>query len=166
MVALLAAGCAPVLAPPGTTVERVDLVRLAGPWYEIASTEPWWETGCVCSRVYFLVHGQEVVLQRTCRDGGPEGALRRFTGRGRALEGSNGAQLALSFWWPWESGHWVLALDPDYRWVVLGTARQDQLWVLSRERTLDPADYLRALATARDKGWPAGRLVLSEQPCP
>ncbi len=166
LVALLAAGCAPALAPPGTTVERVDLVRYAGPWYEIASTQPWFQRGCVCTMAQYLLHGDELVVQNTCRDGGPEGDLRRATGRGRALEGGDGAQLAISFWWPWEAGYWILALDPDYRWAVVGAPSQDHLWVLSRQRTMDPAEYLRAVAIARDKGWPADRLVLTEQPCP
>ena len=57
---------------------------------------------------------------------------REATGQAYAVEGSNNARLRVSFFWPFFGDYWVIGLDPDYRWAVVGEPGRRWLWVLSR----------------------------------
>ena len=39
--------------------------------------------------------------------------------------------------------YWVIALDPDYRWVMVGAPSRDYLWILARTPALDEKTLLR-----------------------
>jgi len=63
----------------------------------------------------------------------------------------------LPFVW---ADYWVIALDPDYRWAVVGGPDRDYLWFLAREPVVD-ADTLETMKShARRMGYALGPLVL------
>jgi apolipoprotein D and lipocalin family protein len=58
----------------------------------------------------------------------------------------------------------IFALDPDYRWAVVGTKDGGLLWVLARERRLAPDTYAAILTQLREKGLATSGLSLVPQP--
>jgi apolipoprotein D and lipocalin family protein len=38
----------------------------------------------------------------------------------------------VSFFWPFEGDYWVIALEPDYKWAIVGEPSGRYLWILSR----------------------------------
>ena len=74
------------------------------------------------------------------------------------MEGSDGARLRVSFFWPLYGDYWVLGLSPDYRWAVVGGPRRQHLWIFSRTPTMAVSDYTAALAIARREGFDTTRL--------
>ena len=56
--------------------------------------------------------------------------------------------------------YWVVELDLDYRWAVVGGAGHDQLWVLSRAPRMERATFEAIRARAARRGYPVERLVL------
>lgn len=162
---LLLAGCATAPAPPGVAVEQVNLVLYQGRWYEVASSHPWFEEGCVCAKADYLLHGEELVITNTCRRLNARGEERKRTFVAKPVPGRGNAQLTLHFRWPFKGGYWVIGLDPDYQWAVVGSPDRQNLWVLAREPRLDPALFLRLLEMAKLKGYDTSRVRLSEQGC-
>jgi apolipoprotein D and lipocalin family protein len=79
-------------------------------------------------------------------------------GRAYAVEGSGGARLRVSFFWPFYGDYWVVGLSPDYRWAVVGSPGRDYLWLLSRTPAMAPGDYDAAVAIARREGFDTSRL--------
>ena len=41
-------------------------------------------------------------------------------GSATVVEGWNNSRLKVSFFWPFKADYWVIGLDPDYRWAVVG----------------------------------------------
>jgi apolipoprotein D and lipocalin family protein len=56
--------------------------------------------------------------------------------------------------------YWVVELDPEYRWAVVGGPSRDYLWILSRTRTMARAEYDAIVARAAQRGYPVDALVL------
>ena len=50
---------------------------------------------------------------------------------------------------------WVVGLDPDYRWALMGTPTRRRLWLISRTPRLGPAEYDRAMGIAAAQGYDA-----------
>ena len=93
-----------------------------------------------------------------CRNAAADGAERVAEGRAYVVEGSRGARLRVSFFWPFYGDYWVIGLAPDYRWAVVGDPRREYLWVLSRTPAMAEADYAAAVEVARREGFDASRL--------
>lgn len=160
----LVAGCAgPAPAPPGMTVPQVNLVLFQGRWYEIASTRPGFEAGCVCSKADYLLHREDLVIQNTCRQLVPSEEEKSRTYLAEPVPGTGNAQLILHFRWPFKGGYWVIGLDPEYQWAVVGAPDRQNLWVLSRQPRLDPGLLVQLLEQA--KGFPVERVKMTEQSC-
>jgi apolipoprotein D and lipocalin family protein len=72
----------------------------------------------------------------------------------------------VTFFWPFSGDYWVIVLDPEYRWAVVGEPDRKYLWILSRTPQLPAADYDQAISAIRAKGYDPSKLVLTHQlPC-
>jgi apolipoprotein D and lipocalin family protein len=56
--------------------------------------------------------------------------------------------------------YWVVELDPDYRWAVVGGPSGKYLWILARTPSMDRAQYEAIRARAARRGYPVDQLVL------
>jgi apolipoprotein D and lipocalin family protein len=68
------------------------------------------------------------------------------------------SQLLLTFYRVFRGRLWVIGLDHDYRWALMGTPSRRRLWLISRSPRLAQADYDRALAIAAGQGYDAARV--------
>jgi apolipoprotein D and lipocalin family protein len=151
------------------TVLSVDLQRYAGTWHEIARLPNRFQAQCAA----------EVTATYTPRDDGTVGVVNRCRTKAGTLDAAEGlarpqddtnTKLTVSFlpsalrWLPFGRGdYWVIALDPEYRWVMVGEPRREFLWVLAREPVM-PQDTLESLlGQAREAGFPVERVMLSAQ---
>ncbi|MCK8784477.1 lipocalin family protein [Roseomonas sp. NAR14] len=158
----LLAACATPADPP-RTVARVDLARYLGTWYEVARLPNRFEDAD-CRDItaeYGLRPDGRIGVVNTCRK--PDGRVDRAEGSAYAVEGTNNSRLRVSFFWPFYGDYWVIGLDPDYRWAVVGAPGRDYLWVLSRTPVLPPAEYEAALGVARREGFDLNKLILPAQ---
>jgi apolipoprotein D and lipocalin family protein len=159
------AGCAsPGGYPPLATVEAVDLQRYAGRWYEIAGIPNRFQRDCVATRATYAPRedGRIDVLNE-CRDGSLDGPWRRIEGVAYPAEPGATSRLKVRFFWPFAGDYWVMALDPEYRYALVGHPSRDYLWVLSRTPALDEAVYRRLLAVAAAQGYDLERIRATPQ---
>lgn len=164
LVTAILTGCTATRAPL-PVVPHVDLARYAGRWYEIASFPMRFQRGCVATQAVYTAAGDGVVrVENSCRDGAFDGAERRIEGTAAVVDPETNAKLAVTFFWPFRGDYWIIALDPEYRWAVVGHPSRDYLWILSRSRTLDAETYERLVAEARGLGFPVERLTRTPQP--
>ena len=170
LLALLALAACAVPQPDASTpspVVGVDLQRYAGTWHEAARFPQRFQDSA-------SLRCEETTATYTPR---PDGKLevlnacvnalavgrpgREARGVAYAVEGSNNARLRVSFFGPFYGDYWVIGLDPDYRWAVIGTPDRDSLWFLSREPRMPPADFAAAQAVARREGFDLSRLQVA-----
>lgn len=158
-----AAGCAVPPRDAPRTVASVDLARYAGVWHEVARFPNRFEDGpgLLCADVtatYTPRPDGRIGVVNRCRNAAENNAERSVEGRAYAVEGSGGARLRVSFFWPFYGDYWVIALAPDYRWALVGDPRREYLWLLSRTPDIAPADRAAAVEAARREGFDVGRL--------
>ncbi len=167
--ALLAATVATAAgaAQPDASVAALDLKRYAGRWHEIARLPMFFQRKCVSdiTATYTLQPDGTVGVRNACR--ARDGSQQVADGVARPVAGQPG-QLEVRFaprWLSWAPGvwadYWVIALDPEYRWAMVGGPSRKYLWILSREPRMSQArfDALRAEAAAR--GYPVDALVIA-----
>ena len=148
-------------ADPLRTIATLDLARYVGVWHQIALLPNRFQSQCIgdtTAEYQLRADGRLDVINR-CR--AANGSYDQVTGIARhaAHATSPGvfevrfAPAWLSFL-PWVWGdYWILALDPDYRAVLIGSPNRQYLWVLAREPHLDEAVYARYLDLARTQGF-------------
>ncbi|MNL74745.1 Outer membrane lipoprotein Blc precursor [compost metagenome] len=79
------------------------------------------------------------------------------------MEGSNNAKLEVTFFKPFKGDYWVIGLDPEYRWSVVGTPDRKYLWILSRSPQLPKEELDKALAAAKAQGYELDELRYTPQ---
>jgi len=82
---------------------------------------------------------------------------------GVSSDGSANSRLKVSFFWPFQADYWILGLDSEYRWAVVGNPSRQNLWVLSRTARLPPELLEAALASARAQGFDLSQLRYTPQ---
>jgi apolipoprotein D and lipocalin family protein len=152
--------------PPLEVVEPFDLDRYLGRWYEIASYPQRFQEGCVATTAtYSRREDGRIRVLNACRDGSFDGEPRRAEGVASVADPAGSpAKLKVSFFWPFRGDYWVIALDPDYRWAVVGHPSREYLWILSRTPRLESAVYDGILARVRAHGYDLERLNRTPQP--
>lgn len=166
LVLALASGCAargPDRAPL-TTVDSVDLQRYLGKWYEIASYPAWFARGCTATTAeYSLLPDGNIEVINRCRKGNIAGPVRESKGRAQVVDTVNNTKLAVTFFPPFKGDYWIIDLDEDYQWAVVGVPDRDYLWILSRTPTMDAALYAEIQARVAAQGFDPLRLQKTPQ---
>ena len=177
-VALALALLAPLAAPaqtatasaPPQTIERLDVARYMGTWYEIAKYPNWFQRKCatdIHAQYRQREDGQLDVINR-CRQA--NGEVIEAVGRARQDGPAESPKLEVRFapawlsWVPLVWGHyWVIDLDPAYQLVAVSEPSREYLWVLSRTTTVDAVAYQALLARLKVQGFDLSKLELSVQ---
>jgi apolipoprotein D and lipocalin family protein len=151
-----------------TVVEDVDLTRYLGLWYEIAKIPVWFQKGCAggTSAEYSLLkEGVVSVVNRCCTE---EGKLKEAKGRAWVVDKKTPAKLKVSFvsligFWLFGGKYWIIDLDPDYKYTVIGHPNRELGWILSRTPSLSE-DVLQGIAERlKDKGYDFAQFEMTNQ---
>lgn len=167
LLALLAAAT-PVAAAtlPNEPVRSLDLHRYAGQWHEIARLPMYFERRCLSgvTAVYTPNPDGTIRVQNTCRTRSGQMAI---TGVARIKDGQPGA-LEVRFapgWLSWLpvswADYWVIEVDADYQWAVIGSPRRKHLWILARNTSMDRALLETLTEHSRQRGYDVGPLMIT-----
>lgn len=150
-------------APP-RTVAHVDLERYVGTWYEIASYPQRFQRGCTATTAVYTLRedGMIQVLNRCNRDS-LDGRETIGRGRARVVDQASNAKLKVTFFWPFWGDYWIIDLDREYRYAVVGHPSRKYLWILSRTSTMDPLVYSGILERLTAQGYNVARLRVTLQ---
>ena len=111
---------------------------------------------------YTLRPNGTVDVLNECRKANGKVTRAHGTAKLATRDGSN-SKLKVTFFWPFSGRYWVLDLDPEYRWAMVGTPDRKYLWVLSRTPKLDPEVLERLLARAHQMGYSTERMIYTKQ---
>jgi apolipoprotein D and lipocalin family protein len=145
------------------TVGLVDLARYGGAWFEVARLpnrlQDRADMRCVDVTATYspLADGTMTVVNR-CRNAADGGRDVIMEGHARSVAPGND-RLRVTFFWPIFADYWIIGLDEQYRWSVVGSPDRRFLWVLAREPELSALAYDKALAAAGRERYDIGRLV-------
>jgi apolipoprotein D and lipocalin family protein len=148
-------------------VDALDLARYSGTWHEIAHLPMFFQRQCRDSitATYTPQPDGTIQVRNACRT--KDGTQDESIGVARPVEGRPGA-LEVRFapdwlrWLPWVwADYWVVELDPDYQWAVVGGPSRKYMWILSRTPAMDPALFEQIKARAAQRGYPVQALVMA-----
>jgi len=145
---------------PLATVPSVDLDRYYGRWYEIARLPNRFQAMCVSdTQATYRAEGAAVAVVNQCRTA--TGRIEQADGIAKVVAGSRGARLKVSFFRPFYGDYWILDLDPDYRWELVGEPGRQYAWILAREPKLDAATQAALLARAAELGFDRQAFIMT-----
>lgn len=146
-------------APPLAVVDEVDLDRYLGTWFEIASYPAWFAKNCTgVTAEYSLREGGGISVVNRCYKGALDGKLKEARGRAKVVDPESNAKLKVSFFGPFWGDYWILELDSEYQWVLVGEPKRKYLWILSRTPSLDQDTLDEILSRLPEKGYSRDRL--------
>ncbi|XP_010265652.1 PREDICTED: temperature-induced lipocalin-1-like [Nelumbo nucifera] len=141
-------------------VKGLDLQRYMGRWYEIASLPSRFQPkeGINTRATYTLnSDGTIHVLNESWSSG------KRASIEGTAYKvdpASDEAKLKVKFYVPpflpiipSVGDYWVLCIDDDYQYALIGQPSRKCLWILCRQNYLDEDTYNQLLQRATDEGY-------------
>ncbi len=141
------------------TVQTFDVARFMGKWYEIARYDHRFEEGMTrVSATYTLLDdGRIEVLNSGCKDG----KYKEIKGKAKQPNPADPGKLKVSFFLWFYSDYYVLILDPEYRYVVIGSSSDKYLWIMSRQPDLAEEVIRDLLYQLRERGYDTDKLVYS-----
>lgn len=148
---------------PNEPIAALDLERYLGTWHEVARLPNRYQDDCKTgtTATYFRDERGEIVVRNRCITAAGEalsidGVAREVVSRSGNLQVRFAPRWLA--WLPVWGDYWVLDLDPDYRWAVVGGPTRKYLWVLAREPNLHADTFARIRARAAARGYDVTRL--------
>jgi len=145
---------------PPQVVKQVDLQRYLGVWYEIARYPNRFERDCVAATAtYSLRDDGKIDVLNQCRHKTLDGKPKAVKGKAWIVDPVTNAKLKVSFFWPFSGDYWIIDLDDDYRYAVVGHPERKYLWILSRTPQMDEETYTSILTRLRTQGYDPAKLI-------
>ena len=147
-------------------VAKVDLKRYQGLWYEIARLPNFFERKLKCASATYTLRddGKITVLNKGNYIDDP-GKTAESEGVAWIPDKESPAKLKVRFFWPFSGNYWILYLDENYKYVLVGEPNLKYLWILSREKKMDDRTYNMLLQLAIDNGYDVNAIIKVEQDC-
>jgi lipocalin len=149
-----------------SVVTSVDLNRYKGTWYEIARLPNSFERNLKCTTANYTLRddGKITVLNQGHYITDP---AKKSSAKGVAWipDKNVPAKLKVRFFWPFSGNYWIIDLDKDYNYVLVGDPSLKYLWILCREKKMDESTYNMLLRKATDNGYDVNPIIRVEQDC-
>ncbi len=122
--------------PSIKSVQKVDLDRYLGSWYEIARYEHRFEKDCKnVIATYSIKENKKIEVINSCTKITTNNKTEAI-GEAYVVDNTN-SKLKVSFFWPFYGNYWIIMLDEDYSYAVVSEPSKKYLWILSRDKKLD-----------------------------
>lgn len=147
-----------------TVVKEFDIERYLGKWYEISRYDHSFERGLVgVTAEYSLREDGRIKVVNSGYKGTLNGRRSEAVGKAKIPDPNVPSKLKVSFFWFFYADYFVLELDKNYQWAVIGSSSDKYLWILSRSPEMEKTLYDELLNKIRNRGYDVTRLIRVEQ---
>jgi len=147
-------------------ISSVDFKRYQGLWYEIARLPFYFERKLKCCTATYTLRedGKITVVNRGYNIDDPQ---KKSESEGIAWipDKKSPAKIKVRFFWPFTGDYWILYLEENYRYVLVGEPGLKYLWILAREKKMDDRTYNMLMQIAIDNGYDVNSIIRVEQDC-
>ena len=146
------------------TVKELDLDRYMGTWYEIARFPHSFEKGLVGVTATYSKRddGKIKVINKGYKNS-LDGKLKIAEGKAKIPNVNEPAKLKVSFFWFFYGDYFVMELEDNYQWAVIGSDSDKYLWILSRTAQMEDATYQMLLEKIKNRVYNLDKLIKVEQ---
>ena len=145
-----------------STVKQLDIPRFMGKWYEIARYEHIFEKGMthVTAEYSLEPNGKIRVVNRGIKNG----KQKEIVGKAKQPDPTEyPGRLKVTFFLWFYADYYILELDDDYQYALIGSSSDKYLWILSRTPEMLPSKLNELLENIRKRGYDLSRLIFVEQ---
>lgn len=152
------------------TVGQVNLEKYIGLWYEIAKIPNSFQKQCDCGTTaqYSLRADGRINVVNTCVK--TNGSLSQASGVARVIDTKSNSKIKVSFvslfgihlFW---GDYWIIGLDRDYQWAIVGNPTRKYGWILSRSPQMSQDELQQLFTQLRVQGYHPEDFQLT-RPCP
>lgn len=155
---------------PLHVVEKIELDKYLGVWYEVARKPMYFQNKCDrdVSATYTLNENGNIAVDNRCY--AQDGKLNQSSGEAFVQNAPFNSKLKVSFlpesirWLPVGRGdYWILKIADDYQTVLVGEPKRKYMWVLSRSAQPDPAVVKEYLDYAQSVGFDLSDIIHTKQ---
>lgn len=151
-----------------TTVDHVDLSKYAGTWYEISKIPNSFQDHCIKNTTanYKINEDGDIIVINRCID--EDGEIDDAEGLAIIVDKETNSKLEVSFvnllgWHLFWGDYWILGLDKDYKYAVIGTPSRKYGWILSRTPQMVDSDLENCYKIFEKNGYDRSKFELSVQ---
>lgn len=143
------------------TARNVDIKKYMGLWHEIARFDTSFQKGKRNSQAFYKLNPDGTVsITNSAVD--KNGRKVSASARGYAPDGKDFSKLRISFFRPFYADYFILELDENYQWAIVGGSGKKYLWILSRTPQMDEETLNKALELVKKRGYDASKLLFNE----
>lgn len=143
---------------PPVTVDYVDLQLYSGLWYEIAKIPNSFQDHCIygTSAEYFIDKDGDITVINSCYE--EDGNLDVAEGIAQVVDETTNSKLEVSFVSffgirPFWGDYWIIGLDKDYKYAIVGHPKRKYGWILSRTPSLPDETLNLIIEKLKDQGY-------------
>jgi lipocalin len=149
-----------------STVEHVEIQKYLGLWYEIARLPNNFEKGLECvTATYTLKDNGKIQVLNKGHSINKENVSKSAKGTAWVPDDKHPGRLKVTFFWPFSGNYYIMALDENYQYALVGDPSRKYLWILSRTRALDDDIYAKLMDHAREDGFDIDKVIRVDQSC-
>jgi apolipoprotein D and lipocalin family protein len=149
-----------------SAVSTIDLKRYSGKWFEIARLPFSFESKLKCiTATYTLRADGKINVENAGRLISKPEKINIAKGKAFIPDKNAPGKLKVQFFWPFNGNYWIMYLDENYKYVLIGEPSFRYLWILSRENRLDETVLQMLRKKATDAGYDLTKLILTVQDC-
>ena len=147
-----------------TVVNDLDIERYLGKWYEIARFDHRFERDLVgVTATYSYRDDGMIKVVNSGYKKTLQGERSEAIGKAKVPDLNIPSKLKVSFFWIFYGDYFVLELDEDYQWAVIGSSSDKYLWILSRIPQMENSIYTELLNKLTERGYDVTKLIMVEQ---
>jgi apolipoprotein D and lipocalin family protein len=151
-----------------TVVDSVNITKYAGLWYEIARIPNSFQKNCsgIVTAMYELRQdGKLNVINRCTRE---DGSSSKVKGIAKIVDPESNARLKVSFvqilgislFW---GDYWIIGLDENYEWAIVGSPGRKYGWILSREPEMADSTMQKIFTLLETKNYNPAEFILTNK---
>lgn len=156
-----AAFVALLAAAPAAAADKVEMTKMMGRWYEVARVPNAFQHGCEAGASDWTPQPGGFAVVQSCWKA--SGAAK--TWKGKATADPAGQKIRMTFFGGVVSQDYkVLEHRVDQGWIIMATANNKYVWLMSQKPTLPGAVKAQAVARIRQLGFDTARLEFPGPP--
>ena len=143
-----------------TVVKELDINKYLGTWYELARLDHSFERNLVGVKAeYSLREDGKIKVVNSGYKKTLDGKYSEAIGKAKIPDPNIPSKLKVSFFWNFYGDYFVMELDKDYQWALIGSKSDDFLWILSRKPKVADELYEELLNKLRKRGYDTEKLI-------
>lgn len=144
------------------TVDNLDLARYQGTWYEIARLPNSFERNLESVTATYTIkqNGKIEVINQGFKYGDKK---KRIKGVAWVPSTDYPGRLKVRFFWPFSGDYYVIAIDEEYKYALVGSPGRKYLWILAKIPDIPEEIYKEYLSIATQERFNITELIKVDQ---